>query len=64
MVRKSLENKVTTGVEERKKDSSTQVERGRGEEKHTKHLLCFSMCRISETSSPFIVKVRTKTEVT
>jgi len=33
MVRRPLETEGTTGVEERKKDSSTQVERGRREEK-------------------------------
>jgi len=39
MVRRPLKTEGTERVEERKKDSSTQVERGRMEEKHRKHQL-------------------------
>jgi len=39
MVRRPLEIEGTKGVEEKKKDSSTQVEGGRREKKHRKHQL-------------------------
>jgi len=39
MARRPLETEGTKGVEETKKDSSTQVERGRREEKYMKHQL-------------------------
>jgi hypothetical protein len=52
MVRRPPKTEGTEGVEERKKDSSTQVEGGRIEEKHRKHqLLIFgvwnALCELS-----------------
>jgi len=43
MVRRPLKTEGTEEVEERKKDSSTQVERGRREEKYMKHQLIFGV---------------------
>jgi len=43
MVRRPLETDGTEGVKERKKDSSTQVKRGRREEMYRKHQLYYSV---------------------
>jgi hypothetical protein len=64
MVRRPLETEGTEGVEERNKNSSTQIERGRREEKYIKHQLYSSVCRISKANSPFIGRVRNKSGVT
>jgi len=51
MVRRPLETEGAKGVEEKKKDSSTQVEKGE-RRKILKVSQYFSMCAMSEANSP------------
>lgn len=57
MVRRPLKTEGTEGVEERKKDFSTQVEEGE-EKKSTGNINCeFSVCRMHCVSFLFIEKI-------